>query len=189
MSSRFGLLLLCAVVLAGCGGGQVATVSYDSESNQSTYETKRYTVSTMSDGNYGSRQSIRMRVVAQCEGQNCTPNTAQLVFRADASKQLFLSGVNGRISADGTEIRWSNAEANRSFAGRNRNELVKVLGEFATVDIGFGQLEAMASTASLEGTIGGQSLNLDADVQSGIQTLLRKMRQARSGDNSSNAGV
>lgn len=189
MPSRLLFSLLVIAFLAGCSGGQVATVSYDSEPNRSIYETKRYIVSTLSGGNYGSRQSIRMRVLAQCEGKNCTPDTAQLVFSADASEQLSLSGVNGRISADGTEIRWSNAEANRGFAGRNRNEVVKVLGEFATVDVGFDQMEAMASGASLEGTIGGQSLNLDADVRAGLQTLLRKMQQGRPGSNSSNAGV
>jgi hypothetical protein len=188
MSGRFALLLFCTVVLAGCGAGQVATVSYDSGSDQSTYETRRYTVSTLSGGNYGSRQSIRMRVLAQCEGKNCTPDTAQLVFSADASEKLSLSGVNGRISADETEIRWSNAEANRGFAGRNRNDIIQVLGEFATVDIDVDQLRAMASATSLEGSIGGQSLNLDADVQSGLQTLLRKMRQAQSGGTSSNTG-
>jgi hypothetical protein len=108
-----------------------------------------------------------MRTLVRCEKENCTPDTAQLVVSADASEQLFLPDVHGRISEGEPDIRWSNAEANRRFAGRTRDELVKVLGEFATVDVGFDQLKALASAASLEGAIGDQSLNLDADVQSG----------------------
>lgn len=109
----------------------------------------------MSGANYGGRQSIRMRTLVRCEVENRPPETAQFVVSADASEQLSLSVVNGKISADETEIRWSNAEANRCFAGRTRNELVKALGEFATVDIGFDQLKAMASATSPEGSIGG----------------------------------
>lgn len=189
MSSRFVFLFLCTVIIAGCSGGQVATVSYDSESNQSTYETKRYTVSDVSRGNYGSTRSIDMRILAQCEERNCTPDMARLVFSADASERLSLSGVNGRIAADGTEIRWSNADANRSFAGRGQDELVQVLGEFATVEIEVDQLQTMATATSLTGSIGGRSLDLDADIQSSLRTLLRKMQQDQSGGNSSNPGA
>lgn len=190
MPSRLVLFLLSTVLIVGCsGGGQVATVSYDSESNQSTYETKRYTVSNISGSGYGSSRSIRMRVVARCEGENCNPDTAQLVFSIDGSKQYSLSGVSGRIVADETEIQWSNAEANRGFSGLGEGEMVQVLGEFATVDVGIDQLQKMATATSLDGSIGGQSLNLGSNVQSGLQALLQKMQRAPSGSDTADLDV
>ncbi|MCS3649195.1 hypothetical protein [Salinibacter ruber] len=189
MKSRLLLSLLVIAFLTGCSGGQVATVSYDSGSNRSVYETKRYEVSSLSGSGYGSTGAMRMRVVAQCTGVSCTPNVAQLVFGIDGSERLSLSDVSGRIIADETVVRWSSTEANRGFAGTREGEVVEVLGEFATVEIDVDQLQAMATATSLEGSLGGQSLNLDADVQFGLQTLLQKMRQSRSDGNSSNTGA
>jgi hypothetical protein len=130
-----------------------------------------------------------MRVVAQCTGVSCTPTVAQLVFGIDGSEQLSLSDVSGRITADGTVVRWSSVEANPGFAGTKKGEVVDVFGEFATVEIGLEQLQAMATATSLRGSLGGKSLELDADVQSGLQALLRKMRRDGSGENSSSADV
>lgn len=107
-----------------------------------------------------------MRTLVRCEKENCTPDTAQLVVSADASEQLSLPDVHGRISEGEPDIRWSNAEANRRFAGRTRDELVKVLGEFATVDVGFDRRPCIPPRPWRE-ALGDQSLNLDADVQSG----------------------
>jgi len=189
MPSRLLFSLFVIAFLAGCGGGQVATVSYDSEANRSLYETKRYDVSTISGSGYGSTGTVRMRVVGQCTGINCTPNVAQLVFGIDGSERLSLSDVSGRIIADETVVRWSSTEANRGFAGTREGEVVEVLGEFATVEVDLNQLQAMATATSLEGSLGGQSLDLDADVQSGLRTLLQKMRQNRPDGNSSNTGA
>lgn len=179
MPSRLALCLL-TVLIAGCSGGPQATVAYDAESNQSTYETKRFTVSKISESSYGGSRAIQMHVIAGCNGENCTPNTAQLVFSVDRSERLSLSGVNGWIVADETEIRWSNVEANRGFAGLGKEEVIQVLGKFATVDVEVDQLQKMATATSLEGSIGGRSLDLDSNVQLGLQALLQKMQHTPS---------
>lgn len=176
MSFRFGLFILSTVLLFGCSGGaQVAMVSYDPGADRSTYETKSYTVTTGSESGYGSSQSITMRVIARCRGQDCTPETAQFVFSVDGGERLSVSGVNGEILADKTEIRWSNSEANRGFASVGEDKVLEVLGEFATVDIEISRLQKIATATSLTGSIGGKSLDLDSDVQSGFRALLQKM--------------
>ena len=184
------LFLFPIALLVGCAGSQEVTLSYDSESNRSKYETDHYTVSSVSGSGYASSQSISMRVVARCEGKNCRPDTAELVFSIDGSGRLSLSGVSGEIIADDAQIRWSDVEANRGFAGTTQqDDPVRVLGEFATVDVNIDQLQKMATATSLKGSVGGKTLNLGSDVQSGIQTLLQKMRRGTSGSSSSDAAV
>ena len=184
------LFLFPIALLVGCAGGQEVTLSYDSESNRSKYETDSYTVSSVSGSGYASSQSISMRVVARCEGKNCRPDTAELVFGIDGSDRLLLSGVSGEIIADDAQIQWSDVEANRGFAGTTQqDDPVRVLGEFATVDVNIDQLQKIATATSLKGSVGGKTLSLGSDVQSGIQTLLQKMRRGTSGSSSSDAAV
>lgn len=173
--------LLGLLVLGGCAGGQNTTVSYDSDADRTTYETRTYTVSSISGSNYASSKSITVRAIADCQGADCTPEEASLVFTAGGNEQLSLSGVNGRIVADDTEIEWSNADANADFVHRTDDRILQVVGEFATVALSLDQLRQIATASSVDGSIGGQPLNLDSGMQSGLQNLLQKVRPNDSG--------
>lgn len=169
--------LLGLLAIGGCAGtrgGQTVTVSYDSESNQTTYSAIEYAAFKVSGSEYGSTVSITMQAVAPCRGANCTPDRAQLVFTSEGSERLSLSGVSGEIVGDGTRITWSDAEANPDFASLAENAIVDITGRFAVVDLPVHRPRQIATASALTGSIGGQSLALGSDVQSGLQKLLGK---------------
>ena len=180
-----GLLLLIAILIAGCGGGQTAFQSYDSDSGQTTYRTRAYTVSTISGANIGSSKSISLRARGQCTGRGCTPSTLQLIFSASGNQELQMSGLDGRIVADDARITWSSREAARGQAGMANNRVITAIGRFAAVDVSLRQVEQVAQASSVEGVIGGRSLRIGEGVQTGLQTLVRKIEgtPSRSGAN------
>ena len=180
-----GLLFLIAVLVAGCGGGQTAFQAYDSDSGQTTYRTRAYTVSTISGANIGSSKSISLRARGQCTGRGCTPSTLQLIFSASGNQELQMSGLDGRIVADDARITWSSREAARGQAGMANNRVITAIGRFAAVDVSLRQVEQVAQASSVEGVIGGRSLRIGEGVQTGLQTLVRKIEgtPSRSGAN------
>lgn len=171
--------LLALLLVAGCGGSG-ATMSYEPSSDQTTYRTRSYTVSSISGANFASAKSINLRAVGRCQGQNCTPESVQLVFSASGNSALSLSGLEGEIVANGTTIEWTSSEAGQASADVGDDELINVVGNFATVDVSLSQLEQIATASSVEGTIGGTSLNLNRGIQSGFQNFLQKIRSGSS---------
>lgn len=169
--------LLGLLVLGGCAGGQNTTVSYNPDANRTTYETRSYTVSSISGANYASSKSITVRAIARCQGSNCAPEQVQLVFSASGNQQLSLSGIDGQIVANGNQINWTNAEANTGLDPVTEDQVVRITGKFAVVNLPLSQLETIATAPSVEGSIGGQSLDINSGVQAGFQDLLRKIPQ------------
>lgn len=169
------MLFSLFILIGGCGGGQTATVSYDASADRTTYQTRSYTVSAISGENFASSKEITMRAVARCQGAECAPDQVQLIFSATGTDQLALSGVNGEFVADGRRISWTSTEANSDLGSIAENQVLEVGGKFAVVDLRLGQLEAIAAAESVEGSIGGQSLDISSGVQSGFQDLLRKI--------------
>jgi len=163
------------LLVAGCGSSG-ATVSYEPSSDRTTYRTRSYTVSTISGANFASSKSINLRALGRCQGQGCSPETVQLVFSASGNSALSLSGLEGEITAGGTEIEWSSAEASRSSTDAGDDEMLNVVGTFATIDVSLSQLEQIATASSVEGSIGGTSLNISESVQAGFRSLLEKIR-------------
>lgn len=155
----------------------MATASYDSSSNRMTYETRAYTVSSVSGSNYGSSKSIDLKAVARCLGEGCTPDQIQLVFSTTGSQRLGLSSMNGEIVADGNRIAWTGPEARNNLGSVTNENIFDIRGTFATVDFDLDQLRTVATASSVEGSIGGQSLDIDSGVQAGFQKLLQKIPQ------------
>jgi hypothetical protein len=181
-TSRFvPLFVLALFFVAGCRGSQDVTVSYNSEKNTTTYKTGPYTVSRTSSENYGGSKSIDLRAVARCQGSNCSPSTVQLVFSASGGEELALSGAGGKITADGSTVSWTSAEAGKAFSTMSRDQVNRVIGQFAAVELTLNQVEQIATASSIRGSIGGMSLNLRSGVQSGFQKLLQKIRRGGDG--------
>ena len=176
VSRSTALLLLIALLIAGCGGGQAAFQDYDADSGQTTYRTRAYTVSTLSGANIGSSKSISLRARGQCTGRGCTPSTLQLIFSASGNQELQMSGLDGRIVADDARITWSSREAAQGQAGLTNDRVITAIGQFAAIDVSLQQAEQVAAAGSVEGVIGGRSLRIGEGVQTGLQTLLRKIK-------------
>jgi hypothetical protein len=170
------VLLFASLLLSGCGGGQAVYQSYDADSGETTYRTRSYTVSTLSGSNIGSSKSISMQALSQCVGQGCTPTTIQLVFSGSGNQQLQLSGLDGEIVADGARINWSSSDAAQGYTDASDDQLVNVVGEFATISLSTSKVKQIVNASSVRGQIGGQSLNLGSGVRAGLESLVQKMR-------------
>jgi hypothetical protein len=96
-----------------------------------------------------------------------------------------MSGLDGRIVADDARITWSSREAARGQAGMANNRVITAIGRFAAIDISIREIKQVAQASSVEGVIGGRSLRIGEGVQTGLQTLVRKIEgtPARSGAN------
>lgn len=178
---RWIALSLLALLVAGCGSSG-ATESYNAANNQMIYETRSYTVSQVSGANFASSKSITMRAIARCSGQNCTPQQVQLVFSASGNSTLTLSSAAGEIVADGQRVEWSSKAAGRPQADTGDDEMINVVGTFATVDLSLSELKQIANASSVEGSIGGTSLNISESIQSGFQSLLMKIQNGTTGE-------
>lgn len=187
MSRLTSYFILALLLVAGCQASQEVTVSHDPDQNMTTYETGPYTVSSASGGNYGESKSIDMRAEARCRGSDCSPSAVQLVFTATGSEKLSLSGVGGKITADGTTVNWTSAEAAVGFSPMSPDEVTQVTGQFATVELTLDQLEQIATASSVKASIGGMSLTFGSGVQSGFQGLLREIRHGGTQQPSSGA--
>lgn len=174
-------LLLSFIV--GCAGGGQTTVSYNSDKNITTYKTRSYTVSSISADNFASSKSVTVRAVAKCRGPDCTPETTQLVFSASGNQELSLSGIGGELVADDSQVvSWNSAEAGiqtqETGSGFGNETNISVIGKFAAVDLQLPQLRQLATASSVEGAIGGISLDFGTGVQSGFQSMLQKVIEA-----------
>lgn len=188
-SATLGTSFLFVCLLAvGCAAGPEATVSYDAEQNRTTYETRTYTVASGGGKSYGSSKTIDMQAVARCQGEDCSPDTAKLVFSAGGGEALSLSGINGKIETDGVVVRWTSAEASRgSSKPVSDREMFKVVGQFAVVSVSVDQLREIASASSVKGTIGGMRLRFGSGAKLGLQALLRKIDQQGTGRETSSS--
>ena len=178
-------VLFSALLLFGCKASHKATVSYDSSSNQRTFETRSYKVSTISGASLGSQSSINVQAIARCRGQSCRPQSANLVFIAPTNQELSFSEIGGEIVADDTQvIDWTTREAGRSGvdvgSGIGGETSINAYGKFAAVRLNAGQLKQIARASSVEGTIGGKPLQFQGGVKAGLKDLLRHMESGTS---------
>ncbi|MFB6098200.1 MAG: hypothetical protein ABEK84_03655, partial [Salinibacter sp.] len=142
-----------------------------------------------SGASYGSSKSVAMRVVARCQGSDCTPDLAKLVFLASGGEDLALSGTSGEITADGTVVkRWTSRDAAGGLPTTVSNAVIEVTGKFAAVEVSLDKLRRIATASSVKGSIGGMALRFDANVQSGLQAMLQKIEQGTGAASSSTEG-
>ena len=161
--------------MVGCASGPAVTTSFNENSGQSTYQTRQYTVSTLSGANIGSSKSISMQAIGQCQGRGCKPRRVQLVFSAGGNQQLQLSGLNGKLVADNTRINWTTAEVSKNYGSGMDNTVLNVVGRFAAVNVSPNQLKQLATASSVQGDIGGVSLRIGSGVQTGLQQLHQRV--------------
>lgn len=189
MQIRLLLVTVCFAFLVGCSGSEDARVKYNSKKNLTTYEAGTYTVSSVRSANLAGSKSIDLRFIGQCSGTNCSPDAVRFVFSASGNREMRMSGVDGRIVADETRITWTGAEVAMGSWFKPDNEMVRVSGKFAEVELPVEQVKRIAQAKSVKGSIGGINLDFGPSVQTGLQNLLQKMSHGSAGpDGASDTG-
>lgn len=174
-------IISLGLLLVGCGDVKEVVSTYDSEENQTTYETRSYTVSGTELGSgitSSGAKSVTLQAIARCEGANCTPQNVRLTFSTKGSARLNVTGAGGELVADSKRVVWTSDEAG-GRPSRGGGRIYEVQGIFATVDLRLSEFEQIATASKVKGTVGGKTLEFDADVRSGFRTLLRELQDNR----------
>lgn len=164
------LLPLTFALAFGCASSGGATKTYNESDNKTTYRSGTIGVGRVSSGGYGGNTSLTVRAVSECSGRSCTPNAVRLTFTVDGETSDV--GLSGRrtfsVSTDESEYEY---EQVTMYDGR----IQKSEGRLLTVEVPISDLEQIATATSINGTIGGLSLNLRR-AQSDLQGFLFAMR-------------
>lgn len=173
-SSLLFFLLLCI----GCGGGtQVAT--FNAAEGRMEYETDEITVirQVYSKG-LGSGSSITLQGRARCQGRNCTPDVATLMFSVSGNADVSFQDRTVQITADGERYEWKD---HMKLRQEEALEQSVVAGRIAGVRVRLSQLEQIVNASSVTGSIGNRSFELDEDDRAELRTFLSAMRDPAAG--------
>lgn len=166
------VVLSCAMFTA-CGTTGTS-VSYDASKGQTVYESGEMSVAQM-DAAVGSGSSIVMQAVATCEGQNCTPDRAQLVFSVRGRNEVALARRSISIVADGVE--YAAQDANE-WGGRG--DISFSDEPVVEVDLSLSALEQIANASSLSARLGNTSLNVGDGDQEELRTFVQTAQNPES---------
>lgn len=173
------LVFFClSLFLIGCGETKEVRVTYNSEQDRTTYETKSYSVSQAKLGSgltNSNTRTLTVQAFAQCQGAGCTPQTVRLAFSTKGNGRLAVTGAGGELVADNRQISWSSEEAG-GRPSRGGGRLYEVRGVFATVDLRLAEFQRIATASTIDGSVGGKPLSFDTDVQSGLRKLLKEIQ-------------
>ncbi|MCS3860297.1 hypothetical protein GGP86_000045 [Salinibacter ruber] len=170
---RILLVPLTFALAFGCASSGGATKTYDKSDNETIYRSGTIGVGQISSGRYGGNTPLTVRVVSECSGRSCTPNVVRLTFAVDGETSDV--GLSGRrtfsVSTDESEYEY---EQVTMYDGR----IQKSEGRLLTVEVPISDLEQIATATSINGTIGGLSLNLRR-AQSDLQRFLFAIRNPK----------
>lgn len=168
---RIGGILVTATVglllAVGCAGsGSVA--SYDTEENQTRFDTGTMTVGQVSSGGgFASQTDIVMRATAKCTGRDCTPERASLIFSVQSTSEFALPSRSLTITADGREF-----SGGRASDWSRQRDIDRVEGRLAKVTLPLSDLAAIANANEVDGSLGNLSLDLQG-VQGRLQSFVK----------------
>jgi len=170
MSTRLLSLVVFAVLIAGCGGAG-GVMSYDADRDVTRYETSRMTVAQAgAGGNFASQTSIRMRVGAECSGRECVPEEARMAFTVEGQSDVAISSRQLTIEIDDQTFEWGEEES-----WNRMGDMGTAQGRIVTITLPLSDLEAIAQSSSIEGSLGNKSLDLGG-IQSELQTFVQTAR-------------
>ena len=143
-------------------------MSYDANRDMTRYETRRMTVARAgSDGNFASQTSIRLQVMSKCDGRDCVPEEAQMAFTVEGQSDIAISSRRLTIEVDDQAFEWGEEESWNRVGDTGR-----VQGRIVSVTLPLSDLQSIAQSSSIEGTLGNKSLNLGG-VQSQLQEFVQ----------------
>lgn len=146
-------------------------MSYDANRDMTRYETGRMTVARAgSGGNFASQTSIRMQVASECSGRECVPKEAQMAFTVEGQSDVAISSRQLTISIDDQTFEWGEQES-----WNRMGDMGATQGRIVTVTLPLSDLQAIAQSSSIEGTLGNKSLNLRG-IQSQLQEFVQTAR-------------
>lgn len=146
-------------------------MSYDADRDMTRYETGRLTVAQAgSGGNFASQASLRMQVTSVCSGRECVPDQAQMVFSVDSQSDFSISSRRLTIETDNQTFEWGQEESWNRVGDMRTSQ-----GRILSITLPLSDVEAIAQSTSIEGSLGDKTLNLEG-VQSQLQEFVQTAR-------------
>lgn len=171
--SFFAVLFLCALFVVGCAS-QREVASFDASAGRMEYETSEMIIiRRISRSGYGDASSIALQGTARCEGKNCTPEVARLMFSVRGNTGVNFQDRTIRLVADGEQYEW------KDFMAPQQEEVFtqsSVTGQIGGVRVRLSQLEQIANASSVEGSIGNRSFEIGDSQKAELRHFLSAMR-------------
>ncbi len=177
------ILIAVVCLVVGCATvSEPVTVSYDSSSGATVYETDQMELDGVNLTSGLSKEAeMYMRVVGRCAGEECAPSEYSLIFGREGVDPVRITGRDVRLTIGSETMSWDDPQS-RSV---ERTSTIRS-GTFARVELTAQQLSTLANVSTVEGAVGDVGFNLPHEERAPLRTLLSRLSEI--GDDGESGG-
>ena len=165
--------ILCGLMVGCATTSQPVTVSYDTDSGRTVYETTQMQLGDIDVATGLSKEiEFQVQAVGECRGQDCAPSKYELAFAKRGTQPVQLRGRDVSLEIGTETITWDdpqNREVDRGTKIRS--------GTFARVELTSKQLSTLAGASEVTGTVGGLRFELPYEEREPLRTLLSRIEE------------
>ncbi|PEN06007.1 hypothetical protein CRI93_11030 [Longimonas halophila] len=163
------LLPALLIPLAGCATSSDISTSYNANENQTLFETDPIRITRGGSGLGSSgEQIIYIKGQAECQGQNCTPNSVRILLSSATRNVSWLDYDNVTISTDSWSRTWNNVST------REDPELVGI-GEFMRLTMPIDEFRQLLRSRGMSIQIGSTDINLSFNQMRPLREMMVAM--------------
>ena len=169
------LLVLVAVLLAGCGASRApATAQYNAPQDETVYRARSINLGTMfPTGGLSPDPSVEMNSWARCSGEDCRPQRIWLAFSIRGTSQPgVLSNRDVKIRTSENTHTWP--DERRRTTGAENKIPGSAGGELTRISMGLGTFRDIATSQRVSGTLGGENFSLSYEERAPLRAMLAK---------------
>ncbi len=168
---KASLLPALLLVLSACTSSREARISYDQDSDKTTYSSSKALVGNIGmTGGLASGQRVMMQAFATCDGPGCNPSEIEIAFLNDTSSDLNLDYRRVEIVAGPRHLEWEDA-----LRLSEPTHFSVPRGEFIRVPLNRADFKELAEAANVEiifGLTGTTPFRVPADRRVPLRDLL-----------------
>lgn len=169
-AKSLGVLVLVMSFSVACGSAEAVRVNVDADTNRTTYETTTMRMSDVRGFSGLTQPRFEVFVTGTCDGQKCTPEIFDLVFRTDpgaGSVRLQASDVELVFGDD--RLYWD--DPFRELEG----QMFETRGTIVAVECSMDELKSLASGGTVKGSLGGISFTVYEKNLGPVRSLIQQV--------------
>lgn len=172
------LSLLAGLVLlsTGCSSTKSVTAEYDADQDRTIFETDPIRITRGGSGLGSSgEQIIYVKSQADCEGENCTPESVHILLSSGTRNVTWLEYSDVTISADNWSRTW------RNVSKREDPELIGI-GEFMRLRLPIDEFRTLLQSRGMSIAMGSTTINLSFNQMQRFRDMMAAMDPDRYDD-------
>lgn len=163
------LLPALLIPLTGCATSSDISTSYNASQDQTLFETDPIRITRGGSGLGSSGEQVMyVKGQADCQGQNCTPNSVRILISSATRNVSWLDYDDVTISTDSWSRTWNNVST------REDPELVGI-GEFMRLTMPTAEFRQLLQSRGMSIQIGSTDINLSFDQMRPFREMMVAM--------------